>query len=242
MIDVHCHLNEFSDLYSNIKFSEKNFIKTISMTNSPSEFQSVYSVFRKFRLVRVALGMHPLEVPFSKNEFILFSKFLSETSYIGEVGLDFSKEFRTTKNEQYSTFRFVLNSSKQQKKIISVHSRSAELAVLEELVNNKMENVIFHWYTGPLKLIDSIVKRGYYFSINPRMTLSKKGKDIISKIPPKHVLVESDRPFAMNESSSNYYEHLEMVYNYLANTWGKSIEEVDNIINENISNILFALK
>lgn len=242
MIDVHCHLNEFSDLISRIKLNEEKFIKTISMTNSPSEYQKVHSAFRKFRFVRASLGMHPLEVPFSKSEFPLFSKLLSETSYIGEVGLDFSKEYRITKNEQYSTFRFVLNSINQQNKIVSVHSRSAEIAVIEELIEHKTKNVIFHWYTGPLNLIESIVQNGYYFSINPRMMLSKKGKDIISKIPSQNVLVESDSPFAMNEGVSKYYEQLKLVYSYLAHFWGKSLEEVDTAINENFSTLLSAIK
>ena len=59
--------------------------------------------------------------------------------------------------------------------------------------------MIFHWYSGPIKLIPDILAQGYYFSVNEAMTLSKNGRAIIDRIPRERMLTESDAPY--NEKS-----------------------------------------
>jgi Tat protein secretion system quality control protein TatD with DNase activity len=44
------------------------------------------------------------------------------------------------------------------------------------------------------------MKRGHFFSINPAMTWSKKGRTIIEQIPRDRALTESDGPFIDVES------------------------------------------
>jgi len=51
---------------------------------------------------------------------------IDRTSYIEEVGLDFSREGYSTKEIQIKTFEFVLDCTKNKSKIISLHSRRAE--------------------------------------------------------------------------------------------------------------------
>ena len=84
---------------------------------------------------------------------------------------------------------------KGKKKIISVHSRKAENELFDLLCEYNIQNVIFHWYTGPIDLIPSIISKGYYFSINEAMTISNKGRAIIKVIPRNRILTESDAPF-----------------------------------------------
>ena len=61
---------------------------------------------------------------------------------------------------------------------MSVHSRKAEKEVFELLQEYEIKNVIFHWYSGPLNLIDKIIDAGYYFSINEAMTVSISGRKL----------------------------------------------------------------
>jgi len=195
MIDTHCHI----DLYKNPKeildICENKGIKVISMTNLPSHFEMGIPFFQSKKYVRMALGMHPLLATLHKNEFSKFELYLSNTSYIGEIGLDFSEEGISTKIIQLQSFERILNLISNKKKILSIHSRKAEKEVLELLLKYKIENAIFHWYSGPNKLIKDIVNAGYYFSINPIMTISKNGQSIISQIPLNKILIESDGPF-----------------------------------------------
>ena len=109
MIDTHCH----TDLYKNpikiLQECEKAGITVLSMTNLPSHFEMGYQHVLPFKRIRLALGMHPLHAEQHDKEFSLFLKNLSKTSYIGEVGLDFSREGYTTKEIQVNSFERILN-------------------------------------------------------------------------------------------------------------------------------------
>ena len=57
------------------------------------------------------------------------------------------------------------------------------------------ENVIFHWYSGPVDLIPAILAQGYYFSVNEAMCRSRNGQAIVEKIPRNRILTETDAPY-----------------------------------------------
>ena len=71
-----------------------------------------------------------------------------------------------------------------------------------------VNNVIFHWYSGPLRLIEEIVVAGYYFSVNEAMTISESGRKIISRIPLDRILTESDAPFNRKSNIKNALTNL----------------------------------
>ena len=128
---------------------------------------------------------------------------VDETSYIGEIGLDFSREGYASKEEQITVLKEILTTLRGKRKIVSVHSRRAEKELLGLLREFNIENVIFHWYSGSVSLIPAILERGYYFSINEAMTLSHSGKSIIDKIPQDRILMETDAPYNSRCSIQN---------------------------------------
>ena len=148
-----------------------------------------------YKHIRLGLGFHPLLAAENKNELPLFKRMVDETSYIGEIGLDFSREGYASKEEQITVLKEILTTLRGKRKIVSVHSRRAEKELLGLLGEYNIENVIFHWYSGSVSLIPAIFERGYYFSINEAMTLSHSGKSIIEKIPRDRILMETDAPF-----------------------------------------------
>jgi TatD DNase family protein len=160
---------------------------------------------KSFKHIRLALGFHPLLASENKNELPLFNSLLDKTSYIGEIGLDFSKEGLATKDDQVLILRKLLEKLEGKKKIISVHSRMAEKELFDLLCEYNINNVIFHWYSGPIDLIPSIISKGYYFSVNEAMTISKNGRNIIDRIPRDRILTESDAPY---NSKANISETL----------------------------------
>ena len=158
-----------------------------------------------------------------------------QTSYIGEIGLDFSKEGYATKEEQVVVLREVLSAIGGKKKIVSVHSRRAEKELLSLLCEYQIENVIFHWYSGPVHLIPAILEQGYYFSINEAMCDSKNGKGIIEKIPRERVLTETDAPY--NERCD-----IGKVLNVLAGNWNIGRPEAEAAVERNFRTLLKGLK
>lgn len=231
MIDVHCHFDMVQNPEKYIANNEQQKIITIGMTNLPSHFIMGFSHVRQYKYIRLALGLHPLLAKEHSKEYLRFKEFVNKTSYIGEVGLDFSREGISTKDIQIQSFEYVLNCIKGQNKIVSLHSRRAEKETLQMLLDNKIENAIFHWYSGSISVLESIVKSGYYFSINSAMTQSENGKKIISKIPKDLILTETDSPYIENSN-------IKIVHTYLSNIWNVSEIEVEKKIASNFKKII----
>jgi len=242
MIDTHCHIDMYKNPHSICEESEKLGIVTIGMTLLPSHFELGYKHILRYKKVRLALGLHPLKSELHADEFDNFVYFLDHTSYIGEIGLDFSREGIGTKDIQIESFKKILYTLKDKNKIISLHSRRAEIDVLRLLVEYKIQNAIFHWYTGPVNLIKEIIDNGYYFSINPAMIRSANGKKIISMIPKHRVLTESDGPYVQIGNTSIKPKDIILVHDYLAELWGMKIEEISQLIDNNFSLLVAQIK
>lgn len=220
IIDTHCHFDMMPNPEGYISAKEKAGDIVIGMTNLPSHFKMGQSHLIGFKHIRLALGLHPLLAAENRKELTLFKRLVDQTSYIGEIGLDFSTEGIATKNEQISVLWEVLATIKGKKKIVSVHSRNAEKELLDMLCEFEIKNVIFHWYSGPVDLIPAIIERGFYFSINESMCRSKNGQSIIGKIPREKILTETDAPY-------NKRTNIRMVLNQL------NMSEVDIFYNFN---------
>ncbi len=203
IIDTHCHIDMLSSPESYLMEKERSGDITLGMTNLPSHFAMGITYFNKLKKSRLALGFHPQLAQSHIAELKDFPNYVSKTSYIGEVGLDFSKNYIDSKDIQLNSFDFICQCIRKTNKIMSVHSRKAEKDVLDILKKHAIKNVIFHWYSGPLGLIEDIVNEGYYFSINEAMTNSVTGRSIINKIPRNRVLTESDSPFNKLSNISN---------------------------------------
>jgi TatD DNase family protein len=218
MIDTHCHIDLYKDPIQIANECERSGIITIGMTNLPSHFEMGYKHLLGFKNVRLALGMHPLHAESHVKELPAFIKNLSLTCYIGEIGLDFSREGISSKDIQLNTFKQILTQLSGKQKILSLHSRKAEKEVLSLLIQHRISAAIFHWYSGPLTLIEPIIKAGFYFSVNTAMIKSKAGQEIISRIPISNILTESDGPFIEIHGSPAKPKDVALVYEYLANT------------------------
>lgn len=195
IIDTHCHFDMMPNPEAYINAREEAGEIVIGMTNLPSYFAMGASHVRQYKHIRLALGLHPLLAAENKNEVNNFKRYLGNTSYIGEIGLDFSKEGYATKDRQIDVLRELLIAIRNKRRIISVHSRGAEKELLALLCEYEIPNVIFHWYSGPVSLIPAILEQGYYFSVNEAMCYSQKGRQIIAAIPWDRLLTETDAPY-----------------------------------------------
>lgn len=197
LIDTHVHIDFYPNPLEIAQQYESRKIYTLFVTNLPELYKKHYERFSKYKYIRLCLGYHPqivLEYDLNK---ALFRECIKSTKYIGEVGLDFSGKITTKEKQlQLDAFRFVTSPEFNKGRIYSIHSRGAENEVLEILRANDVKHAIFHWYSGKISTLIKAVELGYYFSLNPKMLLSKSGKNIISKIPKDKILFETDGPFA----------------------------------------------
>ncbi|GAA5029242.1 hydrolase [Marivirga lumbricoides] len=242
MIDSHCHIDLYPNPLEIVKESEILGIITIGMTNLPSHFKMGQPHLKGYKKTRLALGMHPLMAENHSEEFPIFHECFNKTSYIGEVGLDFSREGIKTKDQQIDSFKKILEAVGDKPKILSIHSRRAEKEVLKLLKDYQIRNAIFHWYSGGLKLIDQIVDSGYFLSVNPAMIRSESGKKIIQRIPKEFILTESDGPFIDINNQPVKPKDIETVLTHLSTIYNCRVSEVNNLIVSNFKKLVNQIK
>ena len=201
----------------------------IGMTNLPSHFQMGQPYMMHYKHIRLGLGLHPLLAAENKKELPLFKRLVDETSYIGEIGLDFSREGYASKEEQIKVLKEILATLRGKKKIISVHSRRAEKELLGLLSEYDIENVIFHWYSGPVSLIPAILERGNYFSVNEAMCSSSNGLAIIRKIPRERLLTETDAPYNSMCNIKKVLSYLNMNEQDIYNNFNRLLESLKEV-------------
>lgn len=242
LIDSHCHIDLYKDPSELCEETENLGIKTIAVTNLPSHFEIGYPHVIKYKNIRLALGFHPLYIQNPKMELDIFLKNFTKTSYIGEIGLDFTIKDEQLRNNQVEIFETVLANINEIPKYVTIHSRKAEKIVLNLLNKYQMQPCVFHWYTGPVNLIKDIIESGHFFSINLSMTTSKNGINIITNIPRNRVLTETDGPFTKVNGKPSRPIHVEKTIEFLSISWNLSKEEVRQQIYSNFMELLNPIK
>jgi TatD DNase family protein len=226
MLDVHCHLDRYKDPNKVAAESATRGVFTIAVTNLPSHFRIGLPHARKLAKVRLALGLHPLAAAEHGRELSLFRESINLTSFVGEVGLDFSRDGKDTRAIQLESFRLVAKLVSTGSKVVSLHSRGAESTVLDILTEYKVPIAIFHWYSGPMSVLDEAVSKGHLFSVNPAMVCSEKGKQIIARIPPGQLLTETDGPYTKIGRIPTCPWDVLQVEKHLSQVWAVNSEEV----------------
>ena len=242
MIDTHCHIDLYPHPTEIAVNTDRAGILTVIVTNLPSAFDRAYPYVKGMRNIRLALGLHPLVAAQHIVERKRFTELAHNTSYIGEIGLDFSRVGVSTKALQVESFRFVLRTLQGKPKFITVHSRQAESAVLDILEEEKRSPVVFHWYSGSVRILERAVDKGHFFSVNPAMIKSQKGKKLIEAIPPDRILTESDGPFVKVGNRCVLPSDVKLVEEFLATVWQKKPSEVSTKIRENFFEIVRSIR
>lgn len=242
MLDSHCHLDRYEDAQAVAAEAARRGVFTIAVTNLPSHFRAGVPHVRRFAKVRLALGLHPLAAAEHAREISDFEALLSTTSFVGEVGLDYSKEGRETKARQLESFRHVARLVGQSPKVLSLHSRGAEDDLLRVLEEFRVTRAIFHWYSGSLKTLGDILAAGHLLSVNPAMARSRKGREIIAQIPRAQILSETDGPYVRVGGVAARPWDAALVERHLAKAWDCPVEETRAQLWSNFMDIVSHVK
>lgn len=197
--DLHCHLDLMPSMIEFAQNAKKSNINILAVTTTPKAYEKEIDYFHLYENIKVALGLHPQLVSERYNELPLVEKYIENAAYIGEIGLDYNRQFYSSKSKQIDVFENIIKwCSSKGGKVISIHSIHADknvLDILEKYDCTKNNKCILHWFSGSLSQLHRAVKMGCYFSINEMMTQSLNGRKLISNIPIDKVLIESDAPF-----------------------------------------------
>lgn len=239
-VDTHCHVDRYPDPLMVLEHAEAAGVVTVAVTEVPSQVKRLALRLGKRKLVRVAVGLHPLRAATaSPMDLALFNQLLDGTEYVGEVGLDGSREGQATFSKQAKVFAHILEQPRVQNKILTVHSRGAEARTIE-MLSDAGVTAILHWYSGPQKHIESALQAGLWFSINPAMLRSENGQRIIAALPRERIVTETDGPHSRVGRRASEPRDIPDVVKGLARVWSVSPAEARARVFDNMSTIAAA--
>ena len=147
------------------------------------------------------MGLHPWyieHVGTLHQQLDLFDEQLATTRFVGEVGLDFSKQRASSAEKQIEAFTHIVSLCAQEgDKLLSIHAIKSAKEVLDALESSGAITscqCIFHWFSGPSDQLQRAIKAGCYFSVGPFMANSRRGHEYIKQIPAGQLLLETDYP------------------------------------------------
>lgn len=240
MIDFHCHIDLYPEPEQVIKRCTEQGIDVLSVTTTPSAWRGTSALSPKGTRIRTALGLHPELAHERIGELHLFDETLPETRYVGEIGLDGSPELQKHWHDQTVVFEHILDSCRKAGgRILSIHSRRASQAVLDRLANYNGAGIpVLHWFSGSLRDLERAVELGCWFSVGPAMLRSRRGVDLVTRIPRDRILTESDGPFVQLDGGSLMPWDVSKAFVHLGNVWSVDAEMVQVTLAKNLHRLV----
>ncbi|MBF0483534.1 MAG: TatD family hydrolase [Candidatus Omnitrophica bacterium] len=201
-----------------------------------------------FPKIYLACGIHPSEAHKEDlnavKEFIKINR--AEITAIGEIGLDFwyrwARKDEDIKNKQRLVFRALLSEALKYDLPVSIHSRGAWEECFKITEEMGIKRAVFHWYSGPIEILDKILAQGYLVSVTPSLAYSPEAQLVAKQTPTGKILIETDTPvfYRMGDNKDSgfsaepkdVYKTLEL-YCSLKNC---DIESTSDVLNKNVTN------
>lgn len=203
IIDTHAHLDHLENLDQVLKNAVEAGVEAIvAVSMDFNSCRKNLEIKKKTRQPRIALGMgmHPSEA--NRQDvgacLDLIRANAKELSVVGEIGLDFwykwVRKDEAKKSEQREVFRVFLELAKELDLPAVIHSRGAWRECLETAQSVGVRKAVFHWYSGPVDVLNDIVKQGYFVSTTPSVAYSPQSREAITNAPIEQTLIETDCP------------------------------------------------
>jgi TatD DNase family protein len=196
LVDVHTHLDELDDLSDALQEAKTAGIKGIIGVgvNVDSNKKILEIAEENHGYVYPALGYHPWQMREDEVEENLsfIREHIDKYIALGEIGLDY--KIKVKKDLQWKVFGELLDIALEHDKPIIVHCRFSYRKALEMVVGKGIKRAVFHWYSGPLDLLEEILNDGYFISATPALVYSPPHQEAIKKAPLERILLETDSP------------------------------------------------
>lgn len=235
MIDFHCHVDLFPNPKALVDECEQSALYVLSVTTVPSAWRGTMALSQGPKRIRTALGLHPEIAHERQSELALFDELLPEAKYVSEIGLDRTLGTEARWPVQALVFRHILASCQRiGGRIMSIHSRRATDAVLDELEAFPNAGIpVLHWFTGSQTQMHRAVTLGCWFSVGPAMLRGRRSRDLVAQMPRNRVLTESDGPFAKIGERAAMPSDVLSALEHLGNLWSVDSANADHLVMEN---------
>lgn len=246
LVDFHCHLDLYPDHEKVVQETEAAGVFTLAVTTTPKAWPRNHELAQATRHVWAALGLHPQLVAERASELPIWEAHLSETRYVGEVGLDAGPRFYKSFELQKQIFEQVLRRcARAGDKILTVHSVRAVKAVLDHIetyLRPDQGKVVMHWFTGSKAEARRAIDFGCYFSINAAMLDNDRHSSLIASLPLDRLLTETDGPFTKTGERASKPSDVVFVIDALGKVLGMPATTIAAIVQNNLRHLLESKK
>ena len=198
--DMHCHLDFMANGEEVARDAQAAGTYIFANTVEPDGYATACGRFAEFGNVRIGLGLHPwwVDAEDPSRQVAAFEEQLPNARYVGEIGLDFGRRGAATRDMQMEAFSHIAKlCADAGGKLLSLHAvRSAEtvLDILERTGALTTCTCIFHWFSDTSTQLLRARHAGCFFSVNPMMASTGRGREYIKAIESDRLLLEADAP------------------------------------------------
>jgi len=196
LIDVHAHLDQLEDLLNSLEEARAAGVRgIIGVGMNVESNRKVLEISEKNKgYVYPAVGYHPWELKVDEVEENLsfIRNHLSGCIALGEIGLDY--KLKVKKEVQWEVFEELLAMALEFNKPVILHCRFSHQHALKMVKERGVKRAVFHWYSGPLSVLEEILAMGYFISATPALRYSPPHQEAIRQAPLAKILLETDTP------------------------------------------------
>jgi TatD DNase family protein len=238
-VDSHCHLDHASFAHDLTDVMRSAMDEGISQFVVPGtafqQWENQEALEQKYPNISLAFGIHPWFCDLHAEEHLeQLDDLLDDAVAVGECGLDLMPNKPDISKQTYWFEAQLALASKHDLPAI-VHSVKAHHLVLDSLKKMKSRRGVIHGFAGNVQQAQSFIDSGYFIGIGTRLikTYSDKAVDLLTQLPLRHMLLETDAPDGMGKDARNEPKELILVANIVAKLRHKTPKEVLDICSQN---------
>ncbi|MFC1594617.1 TatD family hydrolase [Candidatus Omnitrophota bacterium] len=213
LIDTHAHLDQVDNLPAALERAHQSSLATVIAvaTNYASSIKTL-QIANEQSPIRIfpALGVHPSDIEEESLDQIieLIEENHKNIVAVGEIGLDYwykpVKKDKSKREDQKEFFLKQLQTAKRLHLPVIIHSRGAWADCLELCRQTEIEKAVFHWYSGPIDVLEEILKRHYLISATPSLFYSSQHQEAVMHTPLESLLIETDSPVFYKDGEEGF--------------------------------------
>src|SRR5215475_12553745 len=234
LIDAHVHIDKYgAELNEALQEIRTRRIFTIAVAMDAPSYKRSREIGDGCDLVLPTFGIHPRRAPEYVDGLSDLGSLIEQSPAIGEIGLDFhwvkdSSQYPA----QVKVLEYFLAAAREQKKIVNLHTKGAEITILDLMERYDIARPIIHWYSGPLDILRPLIEFGAYFTIGVEVSYSESIQAITREIPDHLLLTETDNPGGLKwlKKIAGMPRHVQDVIDVTAGMRSSSPESIARIV------------
>jgi len=245
IIDTHAHIDQIEGLAGAMARATQAGVSDImAMSVDLDSMQKLLELTGLYQQPRIhpALGLHPgmVKPETQQAAFDFMRAHIKKAIAVGETGLDYwykwVRKDEIERQKQKDSFAFHLALAREFDLPIVIHSRGAWRDCLSMTLESGVKRALFHWYSGPVDILDQVLAAGFYVSTSPSVAYSPESRRAMAHAPLERVLVETDSPVKYKEGENFFMaepKDVIMAWKALAQLKNMDEQETLAVVNAN---------